>query len=70
MDRELAFDILEEYVAKDTTGCVKEALQFIRKELSGPDAISLARDYQQVCSKNNYMHNMLCEFIDWIKEKK
>jgi hypothetical protein len=34
MDKELAFDILDEYVAKDSTGCVVEALQFIRKELA------------------------------------
>jgi len=34
MDKELAFDILEEYVAKDKTGCVIEALRFIRKELA------------------------------------
>lgn len=34
MDRDLAFDILDEWVAKDKTGCVIEALRFIRKDLA------------------------------------
>ena len=36
---------------------------------TGMEAINLAREYQRVCSKNNYMFNMLCEFISWVQEK-
>jgi hypothetical protein len=36
---------------------------------SASDAISLAREYQLACSKNIYMFNMLCDFIDWLQAK-